>query len=177
MGAIHAERPVHAEAAARFKQLRGVVQQRKRACPGSDVQQVDADDGLRCSAQVLAPVMFTHVEGQCSGHGSAESLMADPAVDAAAVFRIGVTALPGETGKALLKGHAVLPRAAGEFQHQTLAGQMALQRVSNGNAVALRGGKQQAFVGGFASHRSAVATAAACFATEREPLQPLLQGT
>ena len=72
--------------------------------------------------------------------------MANPRVDAAAMLRIGITALPGELWKAFLEGDAVLAGSAGDFKNQSLRWELFRQRISNRDPVALGCGEDQAFI-------------------------------
>ena len=79
------------------------------------MQKVDADH--RCQVLQDWPWSVHDIEIQRIRHSIGQSAVTDPGIDAGAMVRIGITGLPDEAWKSLLKLHGVFSAAAGQFKH------------------------------------------------------------
>ena len=110
------------------------------------MEQVDRNHCLCWLCQLFRPIVVSHIQSQGSWHFESQLLVANPRVDAAAMLRIGITALPGELWKAFLEGDAVLAGPTGDFKNQSFGWELLRQHISNRDAVALGCREDQAFI-------------------------------
>ena len=110
------------------------------------MEQVDRNHGLCRLCQLFQPAFVSHVQLQRSRHLQGQPFVTNPRVDASAMLRIGITALPGELWKAFLEGDAVLAGPTGDFKNQSFGWELLRQHISNRDAVALGCREDQAFI-------------------------------
>ena len=91
-------------------------------------------------------IRVSDVQLQGWWHLRFQLLMADPGIDAAAMLRVRIAALPDERWKAFLEGDTVLARSAGNFQNQSAGWKLCRQHIPDRDPVALRRRKAQAFI-------------------------------
>ena len=110
------------------------------------MEQVDRHDCLCRLSKLLRPTCVSDIQLQGCWHRLCQLFVSDPGIDAAAMLRIRITALPDEVREAFLEGDAVLTGSASEFKNQPFTWELFGQRISDWDTVALRCREDQAFI-------------------------------
>ena len=140
------------------------------------MEQVDRHDCLCRLSKLLRPTCVSDIQLQGCWHRLCQLFVSDPGIDAAAMLRIRITALPGELRKAFLEGDAVLTGSTGDFKDQTFAWQLFSQHISNRYTVALRCRKDQALIAEAGIHAISVVGFSLLIGDMRSSFQAALCG-
>ena len=97
------------------------------------MQKVDADH--RCQVFQDWPWSVHDIEIQRIRHSIGQPAVTDPGIDAGAMIRVGISGLPDEAWKSLLKLDGVFTAAAGQLKHGAFSRKDLLKNSGNGFTV------------------------------------------